>query len=849
MPRIRRLDLRGFRGVRKDVALLFEGKSVLLFGENGTGKSSFVDALEKLFTGRVSTLDGRAQGLSSDRHGPHIRSVGIPPRIAVTFEDSASSTLTQDSTPASLPTEIQKYVESARENLYILRRRQVLQFIDCQPRERYDLLRPFLPLSGIEAMENALRTARERAEGETQRAGQDVARLLTDLRRELRGQDLGQEPTEVETVSAINQILKDVGQPGVDHLGDLVGAVGRLDAALAPFGDLTRQSRLSNAEKALEQLIESISSLTIVQLVTAVEALRKREAQEARVFYEAVLQQGIRWIQEEGRETCPLCEQPIEPSRVVAHARGELEAMQQVLDLRRQAQQALDRAKQTLRSAQEAAVRAGRAISSLPEEDQRLGNENLREVRSRIDEAHQAVSGDLRELIIQRLLDPYESIREGSRALRNLGLDLEGLRHILASLPSAEAAQRLLSVRQRIVQTQEIWAKLTTARTDAKEANLRLGAATRLYEDARTARKEEVQGIFDELSDDIDVIYNQLVDTEGHGGVRLEVREAVQGSANLWVNFYDQRRIDPRAYYSDARLDMLGLSVFLAIRRWDRKQRPNFDLLLLDDILTSVDNAHLVHVSEVLLSEFRDYQILLTTHDRIWFEHLRDIQARCRVASNFINKVIHKWTIEEGPDLREPVEERHSLEDLLQNGQMQDIAAMGGRLLEHVLQEMRYTLRLSVQAKRGEQYEIGELWPAFYREVRTNYPTLYQAGRQALDLLEVQWPLRNWIGAHFNIWARNVSRAVAVEFGRAVCDLFDLVYCEQCRQTVAPSATPLGQVACRRGHKIYPAPGKEPVPPRSRDELVRETDGGLRDARLDTALYFEWKRAETGREN
>ena len=159
--------------------MLFDCKSVLLFGENGTGKSSFVDAFEKLFTGRVSTLDGRAQGLSSDRHGPHIRNVGSPPRIAVTFDDPASSTFAQDSAPASLPLEIQKYVESARENLYILRRRQVLEFIDCQPRERYDLLRPFLPLSGIEAMENAIRAARERAESEAQRAGQEVGRYIS----------------------------------------------------------------------------------------------------------------------------------------------------------------------------------------------------------------------------------------------------------------------------------------------------------------------------------------------------------------------------------------------------------------------------------------------------------------------------------------------------------------------------------------------------------------------------------------------------------------------------------------------------------------------------------------------
>ena len=124
MPRIRRLELRGFRGVRSEVALLFDSKSILLFGENGTGKSSFVDGLEKLLTGRVSTLDGRAQGLSSDRHGPHI--LNGDPRIAVTFDDPESTTFTLGSDPGRFPPEIQRYIHSARQNLYLLRRKQVL---------------------------------------------------------------------------------------------------------------------------------------------------------------------------------------------------------------------------------------------------------------------------------------------------------------------------------------------------------------------------------------------------------------------------------------------------------------------------------------------------------------------------------------------------------------------------------------------------------------------------------------------------------------------------------------------------------------------------------------------------
>jgi DNA repair ATPase RecN len=61
MASISRLDVRNFRGIPNQAAsLTFGQKSVLLFGEKGAGKSSFVDAIEKVLCGRVSSSDGRA---------------------------------------------------------------------------------------------------------------------------------------------------------------------------------------------------------------------------------------------------------------------------------------------------------------------------------------------------------------------------------------------------------------------------------------------------------------------------------------------------------------------------------------------------------------------------------------------------------------------------------------------------------------------------------------------------------------------------------------------------------------------------------------------------------------------
>ena len=68
--KIKSINVRAFRGIPK-LELDLDGKSLILRGENGAGKSSLVDAIEFFFTGRVSHLEG-TQGISLLKHGPHI---------------------------------------------------------------------------------------------------------------------------------------------------------------------------------------------------------------------------------------------------------------------------------------------------------------------------------------------------------------------------------------------------------------------------------------------------------------------------------------------------------------------------------------------------------------------------------------------------------------------------------------------------------------------------------------------------------------------------------------------------------------------------------------------------------
>ena len=840
MPKISRLDVRGLRGILSQRSLIFDGKSILLFGENGTGKSSFVDALEWLFTQRITTLDGRAQELSSQKHGPHIRS-SAPPFVSLTFSAPENVTIDSMRTPTNLSVSMAQYLAGAKENLYTMRRSQLSRFIDSQPRDRYALLRPFIPLGRIDELEETFRNAAELTKDELRKIEYRSDRLVAELRMRLGWGASVATPTEAGVATSISKSLAEHGLTPINQIGDIPDRIKSLDAVLSEFGDLSRQSALLDAIRAIDQAKNLIPAADVEAALNAITALRERETQEARIFYESVLEQGAKWIQDERRLDCPLCEQPINAELVVSRARARLQEMQEIVRLRNTARKLSAQAQEQLRSALRSVNNVIESLTLLPD---LRDNEALPTLRTVLAVISKNIQEDLSKIDLSLIRAAVDQLRPGAQYDHALGTLHRRLKEILSLLPSQEKARGLLALRQRLQDASRLWSEYQESAKSQQIAASTANAAERIYKTCQAARKEVVQSLFDELSGDINRIYVLFHPGERHGGIHLGIREAVQGSAYLRGNFYDRPDEDVRAYYSEAHLDTLGLSIFLALRIWHRRTHPNFDLLVLDDVLTSVDTEHLVRVSELLLREFSDYQILLTTHDRIWFEHLRDIQSRCRVANRFVNKIIHKWTIDDGPDLREPEDERKDLGLRLQNGEPRDIASTAGRLLEHVLQEMRYNFRLGIGARRGELYEIGDLWPAFHSEIRKNYPSLYEAAKEPLDALDVRWPLRNWVGAHFNEWAARVSRESSIDFGKAVAELFDSLFCVECRRFVEPSATPLGQVACRCGTKLYPAPGKKGIPPGPRSELVAATRGVLKDARLDTNIYLELKEAE-----
>ena len=91
----------------------------------------------------------------------------------------------------------------------------------------------------------------------------------------------------------------------------------------------------------------------------------------------------------------------------------------------------------------------------------------------------------------------------------------------------------------------------------------------------------------------------------------------------------------PGAYYSEAHLDTLGLCVYLALAR----RSSGDQIVVLDDVLTSVDEPHLERIIELLAEEAgRVGQLIITTHSRALFDRVRMAQ---RMPVDLIE--LHNW--------------------------------------------------------------------------------------------------------------------------------------------------------------------------------------------------------------
>ena len=294
-------------------------------------------------------------------------------------------------------------------------------------------------------------------------------------------------------------------------------------------------------------------------------------------------------------------------------------------------------------------------------------------------------------------------------------------------------------------------------------------------------RKKSVQQIIN-VWEDINNYYNKMHPEENIGDLDLKVKDSTgKGSAIIEASFYEKKGEDPRAYYSEAHLDTLGLAIFLALYKRECLSNKELRFLILDDVFTSVDASHRNNIANLLFTEFKEHQLIITTHDIVLYNEILEQEKIYEGNEKFKNIEKCDWVKDEGPILDDTKSGIENLSQTFANHRVDKniLAAVAGSFLEQVLGKLRFSLELSIPAKYKDRYTIADIWNNLYAKLNKN-KEFYSTHGKILDDINRYKFLRNTNGCHYNEWAQAVSKDEIKQLAKQVMSFQELVYCADC---------------------------------------------------------------------
>ena len=728
---LKSLTLTAFRGSSRTLKLEFEKnrKLTLIYGENGSGKTTICDAFDFLARDDLGSLTGKGLGVGLHKYWPAAGHLASDLSVELETSEGVCCGNLQGAKAVVRPVTLKPLVE-------ILRRQQVLKLVEAPPADRYKEVQRFIDIEGFERSEEALRQYIKTLV--TERIAASNAELqalntLTSSQTIAKAQGKG-DPVEWARV--------ELSKPAADRHAD-IAVLDHLRQAFAKLGSyLERQPVLETAIKEA-RIKADASNIELLRAKTKV-------GDEAELTLN-VLQAGLTFLEEQPLvDACPLCKSPDRVQGLSASVRERIAQFTDYSSLIRRWQ------------ADDAASKSARAaLTALQAEFTRDRGSFTDAVMSAKQEA--------------RLGDPPDEISRLDVWLESAAPVAEHWAQLEAEW--REGARFAATLREALAVYDNKRARVQELDTNRPRAETALEVCT-LQRQAFTAT------VIGEIAREVGRLYEKVHPGEGLDKIALPLDPKKRASLELAASFGGADR-PPQAYFSQSHLDTLGLCVFLALAT---RERPYATILVLDDVLGSVDEPHVDRVIEMIYDLAGSFQhAVVTTHYRPWREKYRWGLLKPDKPCHFVELVA--WGLGEGIRLKNCVPEIDRLSTLLAADTLdvQAVTSKAGVVLEQALDHLTQKYECSLP-RHNRGYTLGELLDAISGKLRASIKAERRSGDGTIDTIELG-PLldnlkaiagaRNILGAHFNTMALQLTGSEGVAFAWLVYKLADALVCPE----------------------------------------------------------------------
>ncbi|MEO0300201.1 MAG: hypothetical protein ABIM58_05430, partial [candidate division WOR-3 bacterium] len=203
------------------------------------------------------------------------------------------------------------------------------------------------------------------------------------------------------------------------------------------------------------------------------------------------------------------------------------------------------------------------------------------------------------------------------------------------------------------------------------------------------------------FSDKINEYYSYMHPGENVSDIKIKLIEEEDNLKGLTIeyNFHNNSAAPPQKYLSESHLNSLGIALFLtSVGVFNRINK----FFILDDVISSFDTEHRKRLGDLLLEKFKDYQIIILTHEQDWFTYMKNAVKGKNWYVNQIN-----WSEENGAYL-EPtlIDLKTIIETKIKNNEEVGLGNLIRQYLEKILREICEEIEVKMPYKSNERNEM-----------------------------------------------------------------------------------------------------------------------------------------------
>ncbi|HEX9667812.1 MAG TPA: AAA family ATPase [Thermodesulfobacteriota bacterium] len=705
--KIKNIEIKALRGIRENLNLsLDKAKSILLYGDNGSGKSSITDSLEWFYTGRVEHLSREEIGTGGINA---LRNIFLPEDedayINLEFSDSNLNSLKKLSLQRSKlsseysneTSKFNDYLEASQKENLILRYKDLLRFILSTKTEKLNEISQIIGFSEVTRIKDVFKKTVNSLKNELKiknfesHINNKQAQILNEIGQNINNDD--------QYFSAIKESIKPLelsidvkDDQSIDSILELIKKPGDDESLRLTISYDNVIEPLSNLKSYVKDIASSYTNY-----YEKYQGIFKDLEKFKRISLEKLLSEGLRLLKNRIFEVdkCPLCLQGKNREQLI----NELKERIEELSTFKKEKENLEEVRHTtLTIIQNASPKFETTLK-----EKCLSIEDNLQIKNEVEEIKKILencSESLKE-------DPLITLKEIKKPEDHIKINLETAQQIISILKekkekivTAKKDDLKFSINSKLITVRQAYKEIKSLKKEFDLHKQQVQSMELIYNEFVKKQREGLLSFLNAISKDINELYLYMNPSEDVDEIEIIPLDKDDDFVGITIQhkFHGEIVSPPDKYLSESHLNCLGICLFLSSVKAFNKVNKFF---VLDDVISSFDKTHRLRFANLLVEKFSDYQIFVFTHEKDWFDYFANI---VKGKNWFINKIV--WDSEKGVDLEIPlIELKERIDKKLEKSDESDLGNMMRKYLERHLKEISFNTKVKMEFLYNDKNE------------------------------------------------------------------------------------------------------------------------------------------------